>query len=61
MPVKQSSSRVSTIAGRLLKITAEDIYNLSYPKEMKKLARDIRALAGSIVSQDETKGQKRKS
>jgi hypothetical protein len=47
MPKKQSSSRTSTIAGKVL-------------AGKKATPKEARALAASVVSQDEKKGQKKR-
>ena len=47
MPTKQSSSKASTIAAKVLAGT-------------KPTNKQILALAGSVLSQDETKGQGKK-
>lgn len=48
MPKKQSSSRVSTLASKVLS------------GAKKPTPTESRRLAGSVLSQDETKGQGRK-
>ncbi len=47
-PTKQSSSKTSTLAAKVLS------------GAKKPTARETRTLAASVLSQDETKGQKRK-
>lgn len=49
---KQSSSKLSSLAARLLQPSYEPSYH--------KLLREARKLAASVLSQDETKGQKPK-
>ena len=48
MPKKQSSSSVSTLASKVL------------AGQKKPTAAEAKKLAASVLSQDETKGQKRK-
>lgn len=53
--IKQSSSAMSTLAADVLNRTGPDaIYN---PEIIEQLVKDARSLAGSVLSQDETKGQ----
>ena len=47
MPAKQSSSKASTIAGRVL-------------AGAKPTQQQIKTLAASVLSQDETKGQRKR-
>lgn len=47
MPKKQSSSKVSTIAGKVL-------------AGKKPTKSEVKSLAASVLSQDEIKGQKKK-
>jgi hypothetical protein len=47
MPKKQSSSRASTIGGKVL-------------AGKKATPKESRTIAGSVVSQDEKKGQKKR-
>lgn len=48
MPKKQSSPKISTLASKVLS------------GEKKPTAADAKKLAASVLSQDETKGQRRK-
>ncbi len=47
-PAKQSSSKLSTLASKVLN------------GSKKPTASDVRSLAASVLSQDEVKGQKQK-
>jgi hypothetical protein len=53
---KQSSSKLSTLAARYLKGGRTMILEMMHDNRMQ-LIDDVLALAGSVVSQDETKGQ----
>lgn len=55
-PKKQSSARLSKIAGRYLDITIEELFAM----EPANVVRDVRALAGSVESQFETPKPKKK-
>ena len=63
---KQSSSRLSTIAGRVLRSLPDPSWDRTRRGVQHVLdgdqirLEDVRALAASVLSQDETKGQKRK-
>lgn len=67
MAKKQSGSAASTIAGKYVKMTNAEFYELAddachfHPTRGKRFFRDIRKLAASVLAQDETKGQKRLS
>lgn len=63
---KQTSSRVSSIAGRLQHLTLDTVRVLVHQHDndtrentptLENLVSDIHALAGSALSQDETPGQ----
>jgi hypothetical protein len=56
---KHSSSEMSSIAARYIKISREDIELIlaSEGDDDTKLIQEIRSLAASVLSQDETKGQ----
>lgn len=56
VPKKQSSARLSKIAGRYLDITIEELFAM----EPANVVRDVRALAGSVESQFETPKPKKK-
>lgn len=70
-PNKQTSSRVSTIAGRLLRLLKQpgivagsrviiDVRDEDgWYKSLTINARDLKSLAASALAQDETKGQKK--
>ena len=53
---KQSSPEMSTLASKYINIQPGDMPN---PLDMEQLCADLRSLAASVLSQDETKGQKR--
>ncbi len=60
---KQSSARLSTIAARVLahvkrQRAAFKTLGLKPPRIVSVSARDVVALAASVLSQDETRGQK---
>lgn len=55
-PRKQTSSSVSTIAGRMLDLTA-DAKLLGFKNVLVRID-ELAALAGSALSQDERKGQR---
>jgi hypothetical protein len=59
MAEKQTSSRVSSIAARLITFTSDDFDQLAASSTTAIVAfcDDIRTLAASAMSQDETKGQ----
>lgn len=60
MPNEQSSSRLSTIAAKYVnysKATFWRIVNDGETDELNQLYEDIKSLAGSVLTQDETKGQ----
>lgn len=50
---KQSSGKMSSLAGSYMRTKPEDLMNLT-EEAAAKIAADIRKLAGSVVSQDET-------
>lgn len=53
----QTSDRVSAIAARMSRITAETLMGLcAKPSTAEVLAKDIRTMAASLMRQDETKG-----
>ena len=56
---KETSNRVSSIAAKLINITPAmlDTLSSSEKPELEILCAEIRALAGSALSQDETSGQ----
>lgn len=54
-PIKQSSSAMSTLAGEVMHYTRPEIADSEI--DVARLRRDARSLAGSVISQDETKGQ----
>lgn len=56
---EESSSKMSSLAGRYISVTREDLELAlaSEGDEGDDLIVDIRALAASVLSQDETKGQ----
>lgn len=67
MPKKQSSSRLSTIAGRVLRQLAQrKIDNCAWrnneevTEDDRIMVRDVKALAASCLSQDEVKEQKKR-
>jgi hypothetical protein len=62
MPKKQSSSRLSTIGGRIMQMTDDEIFEIVCMASNAKLHQfcdDIRSLGAAVVSLDETKGQER--
>jgi hypothetical protein len=56
MPGKQSSSAMSSLAARILKMRLA-VGNDVTQDGFNALLADAKALAGSVLSQDETKGQ----
>lgn len=50
---KQSSAKMSKLAGSYMRFKPDDLLNLT-EETAAKIAADIRKLAGSVVSQDET-------
>lgn len=59
MPKKQSSSRMSSLAGEYADITPMELAR-RITKRPIKITREVRSLAASVLSQDEVKVQKRK-
>jgi hypothetical protein len=59
-PKKQTSSRVSRIAARLLKIDKFFAFPTGRMIPNYEVTRDVHALAASCLSQDEVKGKGRK-
>lgn len=53
---KETSSRVSTLAAKFLNFTLTELEGTS-PEEREQLIEEMRTLAGSALSQDETPGQ----
>lgn len=60
MPKKQSSSRLSTIAGRVLKNLKSNSVRRYIGLWQHISIADVRALAASVLSQDETPGQRKR-
>lgn len=60
---KQSSSRVSTLAARLMAMTRAGeffwVNGLKFTRD-SNVTKSIRTLCASVISQDEAKGQKPK-
>jgi hypothetical protein len=66
MTRKQSSAAMSTLAAKYVNTTADEIFRSFnvvgiqpdgwFKINLETLAADIRKLAGSVLSQDETKG-----
>jgi hypothetical protein len=56
---KQSSPALSSIAGRYARLSVIEIVELadSSREALIAIATDLKRLAGSVLSQDETKGQ----
>jgi hypothetical protein len=54
---KKSSSAMSSIAGRVLKMKLFNATSDVSADDYNALLADAKALAGSVLSQDETKGQ----
>lgn len=57
---KQSSPALSTLAAKYVRMTDAGFYKhfvTLEPGPSKRLFRDIRKLAASVLSQDQTKGQ----
>jgi hypothetical protein len=61
MAEKETSPRVSSIAGKRAKITGNDIELMVMNGHAELLAADFRILCGSLLSQDETKGQDKRA
>lgn len=54
---KQSSARLSAVAGKYLNKSDDDLRAL----DQRQLFADLRSLAASVLSQDETPGSPRKT
>lgn len=60
MPRKQTTPAVSSIAGKYVRMTNADFFSHFWGRTdapALRLFRDIRKLAASVLSQDESKGQ----
>lgn len=55
MTKKQSSERLSKIAGKYVHVTIEDLFAM----DPALVVKDVRAMAASVVSQDETAKKKK--
>lgn len=53
--IKQSSPQMSTLAGQVMHYTRPEVSDAEI--DVPKLRQDARSLAGSVMSQDETRGQ----
>lgn len=60
MPKKQSSSRLSTIASKVLRQLKGVPLSAAICGWHRIAVADVNALAASVLSQDETKGQKKR-
>jgi hypothetical protein len=60
MPRRQTSSKVSTIAGRVLREcrAAQRARMILVPNDLVSVA-ELKALSASVLAQDEVKGQKK--
>lgn len=58
MANKQTSDRISSLAGAYGRVTGEYLRSaiLDNPESAEKIAGDIRSMAASLRSQDEVKG-----
>jgi hypothetical protein len=56
MPAKQSSSRLSRIASKYVRLSPKRLQELLFENESKTMD-DIRSLAASVLSQDEVNGK----
>jgi hypothetical protein len=54
---KQTGDAVSSLAGKYAKLSAVEIRGMTY-SQMMDLAEDIRSMAASLLSQDETAGRR---
>ena len=54
---RQSSARLSKIAGRYLNITVEELFAM----DPTLVVKDVRALAASVLSQDEIPAKPKKA
>lgn len=59
MAKKQSSAKMSKLAGQYVHLTSEQLNKKLWGVDPMRVIRDIRALAASVLSQDETKRQKK--
>ncbi len=61
-PRKQTSSRVSTLAARLMRRAeaGDRFYVADHIKPWRDITRDVLMLCASALSQDETSGQAKK-
>jgi hypothetical protein len=57
MSGRQSSSAMSSIAARVLRMTIAKSGEFASANAFNALLADAKALAGSVLSQDETRGQ----
>jgi hypothetical protein len=56
MTRKQSSPELSSIAAKYVRMTNAKMFEIVAPDDAIRFFRDVRKLAASVLSQDETKG-----
>lgn len=57
MAKKQTSSELSSLAAKYLRLTPTEIEMMVYQGAANTLTKDIHKLAASVLSQDEVKGK----
>ncbi len=55
--MKQTSTRISTLASRYLRMTHDQLKKAIADGDTEWLLTDIRSLAASLLAQDETRGK----
>ena len=61
MAKKQTSDRVSSLAAQIMSWTRDgEMYWLGYSNNWHTITDEVRSLCASVLSQDETKGKRKK-